>query len=182
MKTCHILTRALVILAIAAITLFAACNPAKRANPDKDEFTVASYYFPNYHTDDPRNIINKGPGWSEWELVKAAKPRFPGHHQPNVPAWGYLDEKDPEVMAQKISSAVDNGIDCFIFDWYMYEDGPFLNQCIDYGFLKAKNCNHIKFGLMWANHDWVDIHPYTREAEQKLLYPGEVSPKCFDEI
>jgi hypothetical protein len=178
----YALTRALRILAIAAITLFTACNPAKRANPDKDEFTVASYYFPNYHTDDPRNIINKGPGWSEWELVKTAKPRFPGHHQPNVPAWGYLDEKDPNVMAQKISSAVDNGIDCFIFDWYMYEDGPFLNQCIDYGFLKAKNCNHIKFGLMWANHDWVDIHPYTREAEQKLLYPGEVSPKRFDEI
>jgi len=35
---------------------------------------------------------------------------------------------------------------------------------------------------MWANHDWVDIHPYTRGAEQKLLYPGEVSPKRFDEI
>ena len=85
-------------------------------------------------------------------------------------------------MAQKIDAATDNGIDCFIFDWYMYEDGPFLNRCIDEGFLKAPNCERIKFGLMWANHDWVDIHPYTRGAEQKLLYPGKVTPKRFDEI
>jgi hypothetical protein len=35
---------------------------------------------------------------------------------------------------------------------------------------------------MWANHDWVDIHPYTRGTEQKLLYPGKVSLKRFDEI
>jgi Glycosyltransferase WbsX len=170
------------ILALAVLTLLTACNPAKKVNTDKDKITVASYYFANYHTDDPRNIINKGPGWSEWELVKAARPRFPGHHQPNVPAWGYLDEKKPEVMARKISSATDNGIDCFIFDWYMYEDGPFLNQCIDDGFMKAKNCNNIKFGLMWANHDWVDIQPYTRGTAQKLLYPGKVSPRRFDEI
>jgi len=170
------------VLAIVAITLFASCNHSKKVTTTGDEITVASYYFPNYHTDDPRNIINKGPGWSEWELVKDAKPRFPGHHQPNVPAWGYLDEKDPEVMSKKISSAVNNGIDCFIFDWYMYEDGPFLNQCLDDGFLKAKNCNQIKFGLMWANHDWVDIHPYTRGVKQKLLYPGEVSANRFDEI
>ena len=161
---------------------FTACKPAKKTSIHRDEITVASYYFPNYHTNDQRNIINKGLDWSEWELVKTAIPRFPGHHQPNIPEWGYQDEKDPEVMAEKISAAVDNGIDCFIFDWYMYEDGPFLNQCIDDGFLKAENCNQIKFGLMWANHDWVDIHPYKLGTEQKLLYPGVVSPKRFDEI
>lgn len=149
---------------------------------DSNKITVASYYFPNYHTDDARNNSYKGIGWSEWELVKSARPRFPGHHQPNVPAWGYADEKDPKVMAQKINAAVENGIDCFIFDWYMYEDGPFLDRCINEGFLKAKNCNQIKFALMWANHDWVDIHPYTRGTKQKLLYPGKVSPKRFDEI
>ncbi len=115
-------------------------------------------------------------------MVKAAQPRFPGEHQPNVPAWGYTDEKDPKVMAQKIDAAVDHGVDTFIFDWYMYEDGPFLNRCIDEGFLNAENCSKINFGLMWANHDWVDIHPYTRGAEQKLLYPGIVSPQKFDEI
>lgn len=125
--------------AFAVLILLVSCNSAKKVNTGKDDITVACYYFPNYHTDDPRNIINKGPGWSEWELVKTAVPRFPGHKQPNIPTWGYTDEKDPKVMEQKISAAARNGIDCFIFDWYMYEDGPFLNRCLDEGFLKAGN-------------------------------------------
>jgi len=168
---------------VVAIILFSAlisCNQTKIVDPNK--IIVASYYFPNYHTDDPRNIFNKGKGWSEWELVKAAQPRFPGHHQPNVPAWGYTDEKDPEVMAKKIDAAATHGIDCFIFDWYMYEDGPFLNRCIDEGFLKAKNCERIKFAFMWANHDWLDIHPATRGIKANLLYPGIITPKRYDEI
>lgn len=167
---------------LISVILLSSCDSKKSEIKLNDKITVAAYYFPNYHTGDPRNDLNKGKNWSEWELVKAAKPRFPNHQQPKVPAWGYTDEKNPEVMAKKIEAAVEHGIDCFIFDWYMYEDGPFLNRCIDEGFLKAKNTETIKFALMWANHDWVDIHPYTRGAEQKLLYPGKVSPERFEEI
>ena len=151
--------------------------------PEKEaKITVAAYYFPNYHTNDPRNIKNKGQNWSEWDLIKVAKPRFPGNEQPKVPLWGYTDEKDPIVMAQKTEAASNYGIDCLIFDWYMYEDGPFLNRCLDEGFLKAKNVSEVKFALMWANHDWEDIHPYTKGAPHKLLYPGKVTAKRFDEI
>jgi hypothetical protein len=144
--------------------------------------TVASYYFGNYHPGDPRNEKNKGNGWSEWELVKAAKPRFPGHHQPNVPLWGYTDESDPKVMEQKIAAAADHGIDVFIFDWYYYNDGPFLDRPIDRGFLKARNNSRLKFAFMWANHDWQEIHPYKRGSERKILYPGAVTPEAFDRI
>jgi hypothetical protein len=42
---------------------------------------VAVYYFPNYHVD-TRNEKVHGQGWTEWRLVKNAKPRFPGHDQP----------------------------------------------------------------------------------------------------
>jgi Glycosyltransferase WbsX len=170
------------LLPLIFIILFLSCESIKPVKKVDDKITVAAYYFPNYHTGDPRNDLNKGENWAEWELVKNAQPRFPGNQQPKVPAWGYLDEKDPEVMAKKIEAAVSHGIDCFIFDWYMYEDGPFLNRCIDEGFLKAKNTETIKFALMWANHDWVDIHPYSRGAEQKLLYPGKVSAERFEEI
>ena len=167
--------------AILYSCMFYGCGKASQKS-DEQPVTVACYYFPNYHTDDPRNDLNKGKGWAEWELVKAAKPRFAGHDQPKIPAWGYSDEKDPVAMAQKIEAAADYGIDVFIFDWYMYEDGPFLNRCLDEGFLKAKNTNRIKFSLMWANHDWVEIHPYKRGTEQKLLYPAVVSPKRYHEI
>jgi len=112
----------------------AGTQPAARAQegptPAQPEsrITVASYYFGNYHPGDPRNVKTKGPDWSEWELMKAAKPRFPGHHQPNVPLWGYTDESDPKVMEEKIAAAADHGIDAFIFDWYCYDDGPFLDR------------------------------------------------------
>jgi len=144
--------------------------------------TVACYYFGNYHPGDPRNVKSKGPDWSEWELVKAARPRFPGHHQPNVPLWGYTDESDPKVMAQKIAAAADHGIGAFIFDWYYYNDGPFLDRPIDLGFLKAENNARLKFAFMWANHDWIEIHPYRRGTERKVLYPGAVTPENFDKI
>jgi len=143
---------------------------------------IASYYFPNYHPGDPRNDMEKGKGWCEWELVKAAKPRFPGHVQPKVPLWGYVDESDPTVMAKKIDVAADNGVDAFIFDWYYFDDGPFLNRCLDLGYLKAPNKNRVKFSLMWANHDWIDLHPYKRGAPRKVLYPGRVTPENFEKI
>jgi hypothetical protein len=140
---------------------------------------VACYYFPNYHPGDPRNEKQKGKGWSEWNLVKASRPRFSGHHKPDVPLWGYQDESDARVMEAKIDAAADHHIDAFIFDWYYYNDGPFLNACLDQGFLKASNHQRLKFSLMWANHDWVDIMPYKRGTPQKLLYPGRMTPKNF---
>jgi hypothetical protein len=140
---------------------------------------VACYYFPNYHADDPRNRLEKGPGWAEWELVKQARPRFPGHHQPNVPLWGYTNEADPQAMAQKIAAAADHGVNAFIFDWYWFDDGPFLQRGLDEGFLGAANNDRLKFSLMWANHDWVDIHPHRRGTKPKLLYPGRVQPATF---
>ena len=148
----------------------------------KDGIELAAYYFPNYHTHDARNDRVKGDGWAEWKLVKEARPCFEGHQQPKVPAWGYTDEKDPKEMARKIKAAADNGIDVFIFDWYYYDDGPFLNRALDEGFLGAKNCDKLQFALMWANHDWLDIHPYTKGNEQKILYPGRVTPETFEKI
>jgi hypothetical protein len=55
-------------------------------------------------TPDARNALVHGEGWTEWELVKRAVPRFAGHDQPKVPAWGCTDEADPAQMAQKIDA------------------------------------------------------------------------------
>ncbi|MFN8485976.1 MAG: glycoside hydrolase family 99-like domain-containing protein [Caldilineaceae bacterium] len=147
-------------------------------------YTVACYYFPNYHID-PRNERDHGPGWTEWALVKRAEPRFPGHRQPRVPVWGYEDESDPLVMAKKLAAAADHGIDAFIFDWYWYNDGPFLERGLEQGFLAAPNRQRMKFSLMWANHDWVDIHPAkvtATLAEGRVLYPGAVTRQTFDTL
>ena len=142
---------------------------------------IAVYYFPNYHID-PRNEKAHGKGWTEWDLVKLARPRFPGHAQPRVPMWGYEDESDPVAMARKIDAAADHGVDCFIFDWYFYDDGPYLERGLEHGFLRATNNRRLKFALMWANHDWIDIHPAKHSAPANLQFLGRVTRATFDRV
>lgn len=139
---------------------------------------VGVYYFPEYHPD-PRNDHWHGRGWTEWDLVRRAEPRFPGHSQPKVPAWGYYDESDPKAAARSIKAASGHGIDFFIFDWYYYEDGPFLNGCLDRGFLGAENAADFRFALMWANHPWRNIFPAKRYQDQTVLLEGAMSPAGF---
>lgn len=146
-------------------------------------YEIAAYYFPNYHVD-PRNEKLYGTGWSEWELVKHARPRFEGHQQPRVPQWGYENEADPAVFARKIDAAADHGLSSFIFDWYWYNDGAFLNRGLEQGYLQAPNRDRLQFALMWANHNWVDIFPLKRSQYENplLLYPGQVTDQTFDQM
>ncbi|MCX6896033.1 MAG: glycoside hydrolase family 99-like domain-containing protein [Verrucomicrobia bacterium] len=174
------LTNWLTILAVVAG--FVQSGRGAETTNSTPAITVASYYFGNYHPGDPRNEKMKGKGWSEWELVKAARPRFPGHQQPHVPLWGYTDESDPAAMAQKIAAAADHGINAFIFDWYYYDDGPFLDRPIDNGFLKATNNSRLKFAFMWANHDWVELHPYKKGTPRTVVFHGKVTPANFEKI
>ncbi|MCQ3035234.1 MAG: glycoside hydrolase family 99-like domain-containing protein [Bacilli bacterium] len=122
------------------------------------DIELSVFYFPNFHKGDKHNEAWHGHDWTEWNLMKHAKPRFEGHEIP-TPLWGYEDESDPDVMEKKIKAMKDHAITNVLFDWYWYEDGPFLNKCLEEGFLKAKNNKDIKFSLMWANHNWLDIHP-----------------------
>ena len=48
-------------------------------------------------------------------------------------------------MSQKIAAAADHGVNVFIFDWYYYNDGPYLNRALDEGFLHATNNARLKF-------------------------------------
>ena len=162
--------------------VFLQCSDVKDNSPG---YEIAAYYFPNYHPNDKRNNARFGKGWSEWQLVKNAKPRFPGHNQPKIPLWGYGDESNPAVMAKKIDTAAKYGIDAFIFDWYYYDDGPFLEKCLEEGYLRARNHNKVKFAIMWANHDWIDIHPLSKKDcinGPKLLYPGKISPQTWEKM
>lgn len=120
--------------------------------------TVLAYYFPDWHTD-PRNSTWFGQGWNEWALLKEARPRFPGHRQPRIPADGYADESDPLVAASHIDLAARHGVDGFLVDYYWYDDGSYLSGALDDGLLQAHNRDTISFALMWANHELVDIFP-----------------------
>ena len=118
-----------------------------------NQYDVAAYIWPAYTGDEPRTRIFWPEGMGEWQSVKAAQAKFPGHQWPRKPLWGYVNEADPYVMEMEIEAAVDHGVNVFIYDWYWYDRRPFLENCLNDGFLKAKNNGKMKFYLMWANHD-----------------------------
>jgi hypothetical protein len=39
----------------------------------------------------------------------------------------------------------------------------------------------LRFSVMWANHDWLDIHPATRNRGWPALASGTITPKAFEE-
>jgi len=144
----------------------------------------AAYYFPFSHPD-PMNDRFHGNGWTEWELMRVAHPRFPDHRQPRAPQWGYEDDSDPEVMARKVKAASDHGLDAFVFDWYWFEGKPFLARSLDEGFLGMGE-TEFRFALMWANHDWSPMHPvsYHQASTGRIgrLFRGAVSDAEFDAL
>lgn len=143
-------------------------------------YDVAAYVWPAYQFKDERwnQIFKQGIG--EWEIIRECKPGFPGHEQPNVPLWGYEDESDPKVMEKKIATAVKYGVNVFIYDWYWYDNQPFLEKGINDGFLKAKNCQDIQFYLMWANHDGGSS--WDKKKSTKFFWPGAVDRATFDTV
>ncbi|HNQ35253.1 MAG TPA: glycoside hydrolase family 99-like domain-containing protein, partial [bacterium] len=147
----------------------------------RQDFSVAAIYFPGFH---PTPFFEKhfGPGWSEWELVRSARPRFPGHRQPLEPLWGCYDESDPAWAEREIEAAAGHGIDIFIFDWYWYQGVEILNEALERGFLAASNRNRLRFGLMWANHTIVNVFPAPVGRPPAELLPIVHTPEDLDRV
>ncbi len=119
-------------------------------------------------------------GEGEWQTIRKAVPKFPGHLQPRVPAWGYLDESDPLVMERKIGAAADHGVNVFVFDWYWYENQPFLEEALDKGFLGARNNDQVRFFIMWANHNASTLWNLEQSHENRIVWPGAVDRATFE--
>ncbi len=140
---------------------------------------IAAYYWPAYH-DEPRWRRFMPAGEGEWQTIRRARAKFPGHWQPRVPLWGCEDEADPRVMERKIDAAAAHGISAFIFDWYWYENAPFLEDALTRGFLAAGNRGALRFFLMWANHDATTLWDFERSHERGVIWPGAVDAAGFE--
>jgi len=149
-------------------------------NP-KGKYDVAAYIWPSCHHDERFGDMLWPEQTGEWEIIKKGTPRFEGHYQPKVPMWGYEMDDDPAVMEKWIDAATDHGVNTFIFDWYWFDDGPFLESTLNNGFLKATNKNKMNFYLMWANHDvkqnYWNVHKF--KDIDTLLWHGEVDLENF---
>ncbi|MDR1224166.1 MAG: glycoside hydrolase family 99-like domain-containing protein [Tannerella sp.] len=145
------------------------------------KYYVAAYIWPSCH-DDPLAHEKLWPeGIGEWEVIKKGNPRFEGHYQPRQPLWGYELDNDPKVVEKWIDVATDHGVNVFVYDWYWYEEGPFLESALNDGFLKAPNNGKMQFYIMWANHDvkynYWNVHRY--KDNTNILWNAKVDWKNY---
>ncbi|MFI7066793.1 glycoside hydrolase family 99-like domain-containing protein [Kribbella sp. NPDC050124] len=144
-------------------------------------YDVAAYVWPAFH-DDPRSRIFWARGLGEWELVLDSRPKYPGHDQPRRPLWGYVNEADPRVMEMQINAAADHGVNVFIYDWYWYDSRPFLEECLNQGFLGAANNDRMKFYLMWSNHDAPTVWDLRNSHDRQVVWGGGVDRTEFEKV
>jgi hypothetical protein len=141
---------------------------------------IAAIYFPSWHAD-PRRDAHLGEGFTEWDLVRAGRPRFEGHHQPIVPLAGHRDESHPEVMRNIVATAAGAGVTAFLWDWYWYDGSDFLNRPLDEAYLALEQPG-VSFALMWANHDWKNVFPATTSGVPDQWWPGAVDAAEFERM
>lgn len=146
------------------------------ARPD-----ILAVYYPHWHVYD-HGVAWKGEGWTEWRGMAAAKPRFPGHHQPLRSVWGEFDESDPAWVAKEIDLAADHGVDVFLYDWYWYSGVMTMQEALEEGFLQAPNRDRLRFCLMWANHDRRDQFCPEHGAPRTNWMSARHSVRDFDRL
>lgn len=151
----------------------------------KKQYDIAAYVWPSYTGDEPRSRIFWQKGYGEWQTVERAVPKFEGHNWPRQPLWGYVNEADPEVMEMEIDAAADHGVNVFIYDWYWFDRRPFLECCLNNGFLGARNNHRMKFYIMWANHNANHLWSYDlsdTEVGETVIWQGGINRTDFVEM
>ncbi len=159
-------------------------QPQQKTETVKNDYLVAAYIWPSCHDDSLGRAKLWSEGTGEWEVIKKGNPRFEGHYQPRQPLWGYELDNDPEVVERWIDVATEHGVNVFVYDWYWYEEGPYLESALNDGFLKAKNNSKMQFYIMWANHDvrhnYWNYHRYGDDTS--ILWDAKVDWKNYQII
>lgn len=150
-----------------------------------NKYDIAAFIWPSYTGDEPRTKIFWPEGYGEWQTVKAMTDKgYKGCRWPRIPTWGYVNEADSRIMEMQIDCAVSHGVNVFIYDWYWYDNRPFLENCLNDGFLKARNNKDMKFYLMWANHNATYLWDKRNSDElvDSVIWSGVVTPEIYNNI
>ena len=106
--------------------------------PAKTDYDIAALYFP---------------GWARveaWQRVWNVCPE-------RKPVLGWYDEANPEVVDWQIKWLVENGIRTLYVDWYWDRGRQHLDHWVK-AFYKARYRSHLKWAMMWANHNGEGSH------------------------
>ncbi|MBX3464387.1 MAG: glycoside hydrolase family 99-like domain-containing protein [Planctomycetes bacterium] len=141
---------------------------------------TAAYVYTGWHPIPERDAAFH-PGFTEWELVRACRPRFPGHAQPKVPRLGEYDDRDPAEVGRRLALAAAHGVDALVFGVFWCRGQRVFEAGLDRGFLGGPIGATMPFACMWANRLPRRVLPVVR-ADTPVLDPARRVPTDVDDF